>query len=165
MFDVRGFVGRRRSVIVYARVSRPVQKHDLETQVARLRLDYPQAEVVKDIGSGLNFKRKGLRSILERVLRGESLVVVVTYRDRLARFGFDLIEHLVTGNGGQVVVLNQIDTSPQQELVGDLTAILTVFSSRLHGLRSHKNKKALVASYQGAEGNPEDLDGGVPPGV
>ena len=67
---------------------------------------YPAAEVVTDVGSGLNFKRRGLLSLLDRLHRGEKLTIVVAYRDRLARFGTDLIERLIEQNGGQLVVLN-----------------------------------------------------------
>jgi predicted site-specific integrase-resolvase len=71
-------------------------------------------------------------------MRGERLTVVVSCRNRLARFGFDLIEWAIKRTGGQVVVLNKIDTSPSAELVADLMAIITVFSFRLHGLRSYR---------------------------
>lgn len=138
-FDVSSIVGSKSSVVCYCRVSTPKQKADLDRQAEWLSERYPAAEVIKDIGSGLNFKRKGLRAVLERCLRGERIKVVVSYRDRLARFGFELVEWLIVRTGGEVVVLNQLDTSPQAELVADLMAVITVFSSRLHGLRSYKN--------------------------
>lgn len=163
-FDVSSF-GQTSSVVCYARVSTTKQKNDLDTQAKLLAEKYPEAEVFRDIGSGLNFKRKGLKTILERAIQGDRVTVVVTYKDRLARFGFDLIEWIVERNGGQIVVLNQVDTSPMQELVHDLTAIITVFSSRLHGLRSHKNKKDLIASYIGAEADSKEVDGDVSVGV
>lgn len=72
-------------------------------------------------------------------MQGESIRLVVSYRDRLARFGFDLIERIITRSKGEVVVLNQISTSPAGELTNDLMAIITVFSSRLHGLRIYKD--------------------------
>ena len=111
-FDVSGLVGGGAATICYARVSTFKQKSDLDRQAAFLAERYPGAEAVRDIGSGLNFKRKGLRSLLERAMRGERLTVIITYRDRLARFGFDLIEWTIQRSGGQVVVLHQIDTSP-----------------------------------------------------
>lgn len=150
-FDVSSFVQQRRGVVGYARVSTRKQLEDLQRQSDYLKLHHPQAEIVQDIGSGLNFKRKGLQAILERVLRGESVTLVVTYRDRLARFGFDLIEQLIVRSGGSVVVLNQVSTSPMEELTRDLTAIITVFSSRIHGLRSNKSKKALAQAISGTE--------------
>ena len=92
---------------------------------------YPEAEVITDIGSGLNFKRRGLLSLLDRLHRGEKLTLVVAYRDRLARFGSELIERLIEQNGGQLVVLKRVVHSPQEELAEDIHAILNVFSARL----------------------------------
>ena len=92
---------------------------------------YPEAEVITDIGSGLNFKRRGLLSLLDRLHRGEKLTLVVAYRDRLARFGAELIKRCIEQNGGQLVVLKRVTYSPQEELAEDLHAILNVFSARL----------------------------------
>lgn len=143
-FDVSGLCNQRQSVICYARVSTPKQREDLQRQSDAMQSKYGQAEIIKDIGSGLNYKRKGLKAILERAVRGERITLVVTYRDRLARFGFEIIEWIISLAGGQIIVLNQLGTSPLEELTRDLAAIITVFSSRLHGLRSHKNKKAIA---------------------
>jgi len=128
------------SVICYCRVSSGKQKSDLERQVAYLREKYPQAEVVKDIGSGLNFKRRGLTSILDRAMCGEIITLVVAYKDRLARFGVDIIRQVIEKNGGKLVVLNEVTHSPEDELVNDICAIVHCFSSRLHGLRTYKDK-------------------------
>lgn len=160
-FDVSGFVRQKRVCVCYARVSQPKQKKDLAHQCELLQAKYPGGEHVRDIGSGLNFKRKGLRTILERAISGESITVVVTYKDRLARFGFDLIEWLLQRNGGEVVVLNKVDTSPVDELTRDLTAIITVFASRLHGLRGHKVKKDIAEAVRGTEGKAAAMDGRV----
>ena len=91
----------------------PPQRGDLGRQVAQMRELYPDAEIVTDVAGGLNWQRKGLLSILERLHRGDKLDVVVAHRDRLARFGFELIEWLVVQNGGAVLVLNQSDASPE----------------------------------------------------
>ena len=101
---------------------------------------YPGAEVITDIASGLNYRRKGLTAILERLHRGDQLILVVAYRDRLARFGTELIEQLLQQNGGQLLVLNQRELSPPEELTQDLLAILTVFSARANGLRRYRKK-------------------------
>ena len=107
-----------------------------------MRERYPDAEVISDIGSGLNFRRKGLLAILERLHQGDKFRVVVAYRDRLARFGTELIETLLERNGGELVVLNQRDLSSEEELTTDLLAILTVFGARVDGLRRyHKEIK------------------------
>ena len=153
------------TTVCYARVSQPKQKEDLQRQREYLLSKYPGSECLSDIGSGLNYKRKGFRRILERAIRGEKLRVVVTYRDRLVRFGFDLIEHIVSMSGGEIVVLNKLDSSPESELVGDLTAIVTVFSSRLHGLRSPKIKAYLAEADAGVKVEAEGMDGGLQEGV
>jgi len=126
--------------VLYARVSGRGQLKDLESQSKYLQSRYPGAELVTDIGSGLNFKRKGLKAILDRCLSGHKLCVVVAYKDRLARFGFELIKHVVEFNGGSVVVLSDDNESPEHELVKDLIAITTVFSARIHGFRKYASQ-------------------------
>lgn len=127
-------------VVCYCRVSSAKQKDDLARQVVYMRERFPNADIIKDIGSGLNYKRKGLQAILQRVLQGDKLTVVVAHRDRLCRFGFDLIRFLVEQNGGEVMVLDRDDVSPQRELTEDLLSILHVFSQRLPGLRRYESK-------------------------
>ena len=105
-----------------------------------MRERYPDAEVVTDVSSGLNLKRRGLLSILERVHSGDKLRVVVAYRDRLARFGTDLIEAMLERSGGELVVLNQRELSPEEELTTDLLAIHTVFGARVNGLRRYREE-------------------------
>ena len=114
---------------------------------------YPQAKIVKDIGSGISFKRKGLKTILESAINGDKLEIVVAHRDRLCRFGFDLVQWIIGRSGGTVVVLKQTDLSPEQELTQDLLTILHVFSCRMHGLRSYKNKIAEAFADKGAKKN------------
>ena len=138
-FDVDAYLGRcgNARVICYARVSSAKQKDDLVRQTESLREQFPQAEIVTDVGSGLNWKRKGLRSILGRLLRGDKLELVVAHKDRLARFGSELIAWMLEENGGKLVVLHAATGSPGEELTQDLLAILHVFSCRLHGRRSY----------------------------
>jgi predicted site-specific integrase-resolvase len=128
------------SLVCYCRVSSPKQKDDLARQVVFMREQYPQAEIVQDIGSALNFKRKGLRSLLERLLQGDKLTLVVAHKDRLARFGFELMDFLVRTNGGELLVLDRVVDSPNEELTKDLLQILHVFSCRMHGLRRYSKK-------------------------
>jgi putative resolvase len=94
------------AIVCYCRVSSTKQKDDLQRQVEFMRERYPEAEIVKDIGSGLNFKRKGLQSLLVRFMRGDKLTIVIACRDRLCRFGFELFEFMVQQNGGSIVVLS-----------------------------------------------------------
>ena len=129
-----------RVVVVYARVSSRAQQPDLNRQVAALVLLYPNAEIVSEIGGGLNFKRKKLLALLERIFKGDVRMVVVAHKDRLARFGFDLYEWLCEQNRCDLVVLNETVLSPERELTEDLLAILHCFSSRLYGLRKYKSQ-------------------------
>ena len=147
------------TMVCYCRVSSAKQRGDLNRQVAQMRDLYPDAEVITDVAGGLNWQRRGLRSILERLHRGDKLTLVVAHRDRLARFGFELIEWLVQQNGGNVVVLNQPDGSPEAELTENLLAILHTFSCRMHGLRRYRTAIAADTglSRQPAEGDDSDL--------
>ena len=128
------------AVVCYARVSRYAQKDDLRGQVALLQSRYPGAEIVKAIGGGLNWKRKGLVALLERLHGGEKLRIVVAHKDRLARFGFELVEWLAKQNGGEIVVLDESKCSPEQELTEDILSILHTFSCRWYGLRKYRDK-------------------------
>ena len=142
LYDVEAYirVAANASLVCYCRVSSSKQKDDLNRQIAYMQSLYPEAEIIKDVGSGLNFKRKGLRTILDRLLRGDKLKVIVACRDRLCRFGFELIQYLVEQNGGEIVVLDKTVHCPQTELTTDLLSIIHVFSCRMHGLRKYSKK-------------------------
>lgn len=127
-------------LVCYCRVSSAKQRNDLARQVAFMRQQFPSADIIQDVGSGLNFKRKGLQSLLQRLLQGDKFTLVVAHRDRLCRFGFQLVEYLFQQNGGEIVVLDNAELSPQRELTEDLLAILHVFSCRMHGLRRYENQ-------------------------
>jgi len=163
LYDVDSYIGLASAerIVCYSRVSTYKQRGDLDRQAAALREKYPNSETVSDIGSGLNFKRKGLVSLLERSLSGEKLCIVVAWRDRLARFGFDLIEWMVKRNGGRIVVLNQVQSSPQSELAADLIAIITCFSARMYGLRNYRNaiKKDFAQADCGTKAEISPVDG------
>jgi excisionase family DNA binding protein len=149
--------------VCYCRVSSAKQKDDLQRQVEFMRNKHPNAEIVKDIGSGINFKRKGLLSILERSMSGSVVTLVVAYRDRLARFGAGIIEFILNRNGGKLVVLSEVSLSPEEELTRDLLTILHVFSCRLHGLRKYKAKieEDSGLSDNDTTTNVEAMDGGI----
>jgi predicted site-specific integrase-resolvase len=130
---------RRR--ICYCRVSAAKQKSDLQRQVDFMRQRYPQHEIISDVGSGLSFKRKGFKAILDAAYAGDIHELVVAYKDRLCRFGFDMVQYLVEEkNGGRLLVLGDRGASPQQELVEDLTSIIYSFGGRLHGLRDYRKE-------------------------
>jgi excisionase family DNA binding protein len=154
--EARKITNKPKRKICYCRVSTHSQKDDLERQIKFFRNEYPEYEIIKDIGSGINFKRKGFNSILEYAIEGDIEEVVVTHKDRLCRFGFELVENIITKqSNGKIVVLNRKETSPQEELVNDLISIITVFSSRLYGLRSSKIKNKI---REQAEGRKKDKD-------
>jgi len=127
---------------IYARVSTKKQMDDLSRQVEFLRRpEYAQHVLIQDTGSGINFKRKGLQALLDSCLQGTIGEVVVAHRDRLCRFGFDLIESLVTKAGGKITVLDSQNTKTcEQELAEDLLSIIHIFSCRQMGRRSYKTK-------------------------
>ncbi|WP_197711077.1 IS607 family transposase [Chromatium okenii] len=141
-YDVDAYlrIQPQRVVISYCRVSSFKQRDDLDRQVQFIRNQYPQAEIIKDIGSGLNFKRKGLKAILERAMRGDCIQLVVAHRDRLARFGCELIQQVIEHNGGELVILDQSSYSSEHELTNDLLNILHVFSRRIPGLENYKKQ-------------------------
>lgn len=124
---------------LYARVSSAKQKSDLQRQVAMLQKAYPTFEIIQDIGSGINFKRRGLASILELLLARRVSKVVVAHKDRLARFGFDLFQFLFEKCGATLEVLEDGDIKePITELANDLLSVVTVFTARYYGSRSYK---------------------------
>jgi putative resolvase len=141
-------ISSSRRKICYCRVSTKSQQSDLERQVQFFKNKYPDYEIVRDVGSGLNFKRKGLQAILDSAEKGDVEEIVVTHPDRLCRFGFELIERIVQKYNGKIVVLDKEKTSPEQELVNDLISIVTVFSSRLYGLRSKSFKNKIKEQAQ-----------------
>jgi predicted site-specific integrase-resolvase len=142
LYDVESYQrgATRAAVVCYCRVSSAKQRDDLARQVEFMRQQYPDAEIIKDIGSGLNFKRKGLQALLVRLMRGDKLKIVIACKDRLCRFGFELFQFMVEQNGGEILVLDRTVHCPETELTADLLAILHVFSCRMHGLRSYSKK-------------------------
>ncbi|AOW98543.1 hypothetical protein BJP34_31665 [Moorena producens PAL-8-15-08-1] len=131
---------RQPATICYCRVSSSKQFDDLARQIAYMHSLFPEAEIIFDIGSGLNYKRKGLRTILERLVRGDQLTIAVACPCRLTRFGFELIEYLVSLNGGKIMGSDQPESCPEAELTADILSIIHVFSCRVHGLRKYGTK-------------------------
>lgn len=130
----------QRKLYAYCRVSSQKQKDDLERQKTAMQEAHPTHEIVTDIGSGLNFKRKGLLRMVDDILRGDVEEVVVSHRDRLCRFAFDFFEWLCQRNNTRLVVKNQEIRSAELELSEDLMAIVHVFSCRHHGMRRYATK-------------------------
>ncbi len=132
-------------VVVYCRVSSSGQKDDLLSQVAAmeqfcLAQGVAITDLVQEIGGGLNFKRPKFLQIVQWAIHGEVKSLYVAHKDRLCRFGFELVEQIIQWNGGSVIVANALTLSPHEELVQDLLFIIHCFSSRLYGLRKYKAK-------------------------
>ena len=127
--------------ICYARVSTLNQKPDLVRQINYLQLNYPSYKLITDIGSGINFNRRGLRQIIHYAISGNINNLVIVHKDRLVRFGFDLIEDLITkySNGKIIIMSNDHKKEPKEELVDDVLQILNVYTAKLNGMRKYKN--------------------------
>ena len=127
-----------RTDVVYCRVSSSKQRDDLQRQVEHMRAQFPRHRIITDIGSGLNFKRKGLRTLLDEAQRGRIRQVVVAHRDRLCRFAFDLVEWILIKGGATLLVQNG-KQDLQHEFSEDLMAIVHVFSCRFNGTRRYNH--------------------------
>lgn len=144
--EVQRLMGEQelRSPILYARVSSHGQKDALERQKERLQRAFPGAELHTDICSGLKFDRPGFLAVLKAVQERRVSRLVVAYEDRLARFGVDLLRQVFAAYGTTLEVLDpKPKDRPESELANDLITIITSFSARLYGLRSHKTKRLL----------------------
>jgi len=127
--------------ICYCRVSSRKQNSDLERQINLMQSNYPNYEIISDIGSGLNFKRKGLEKIIDMAIKGEIEEVVITYKDRLARFGYDLIEMILNKySKATITIINQDKyQTKDEELVKDIISIMNVYVAKINGMRkTHK---------------------------
>ena len=134
-------------VIGYCRVSSLKQKDDLERQISNVKT-YLLAqgrpfEIIQDIGSGINYKKKGLQELLKRINDNKVEKVVVLYKDRLLRFGFELIEAMANMHDCKIEIIDNEPKPEQQELVEDLVQIITVFSCKLQGKRANRAKKMI----------------------
>jgi len=146
----------QRLTLGYARVSSYDQKEDLKRQSAVLsefcaRQGWTH-EIIEDLGSGMNYHKKGLRELLRRICNGEVGRLVVTHKDRLLRFGAELVFSVCEHFGTEVVIINRSeDTSYEEDLGQDVLEIISVFSARLYGSRSHKNQKVVEQLRQAAD--------------
>jgi predicted site-specific integrase-resolvase len=129
---------KKKRRICYARVSSHSQKPELENQKKILKQIYPDYEILYDIGSGINFKRKNFLKIINYGITDELEELVITYKDRLCRMGFDLIKTLLKNT--KIRIIYDCNKSPEEVVVNDLIEIITVFSSSVYGLRSYKEK-------------------------
>lgn len=142
--------------IAYARVSSQDQKGDLERQKQILELYCAKQgwafEVISDLGSGMNYYKKGLQRLINEILSGSIGRLVITHKDRLLRFGAELIFAICEAKSVEVVILNRGEnTTFEEDLAKDVLEIITVFSARLYGSRSRKNQKLLDSVKQAVE--------------
>lgn len=144
--QLNDYLGLNKKVILYTRVSTKQQKDDLENQIKNLK-EYAYSkgynfEIISDIGSGINYKKEGLKKLLEKINNSEISKIVVLYKDNLVSFGFELIEFLANINNIEIEMIDNTTIS-EEELTNDLIQIITVFANRLYGSRSKKTKQLI----------------------
>ena len=130
--------------ISYVRVSTQGQKDDLERQKKQMKEQYPKHIMIEDIGSGINLNKRGIRKIINLAIEGRIEELVIAYKDRLTRFGYELIEDLITTHSkGKILIINKKEElKPEEELAFDVIQIMNVFTAKMNGLRKYnKNKK------------------------
>jgi excisionase family DNA binding protein len=131
-----------RKKICYCRVSSYSQKIELKNQIEYMKDKYPNHEILSDIGSGINFNRNNLNKIINYGIKNELEELVIAYKDRLCRIGYELIENILKEYSNTKIIIEKDENkSPEEELTNDLIEIITVFSSKLNGMRSYKTKK------------------------
>lgn len=163
LFQGKEEIEKRKIGVIYGRVSSQKQTEDLERQVNYLKELYPDYEIIKDVASGLNFERKGLKKLLEMCSEGCVSTVVVTNKDRLARYGTELILWIFQKFNVEIIFQNsdsQIEA--KEELSDDIISIITVFTARYYGNRSAENKrrrKIEKTKREEGEGATEETTG------
>jgi len=140
-----------KKTVCYARVSSHDQKADLQRQVERLQRwchdqNILNPEILQDLGSGLNYKKKGLKTLIRMIALQQMDHLVILHKDRLLRFGSELLFELCRLNGIKVTIVEAVQSpSYEQQVTADVIELMTVFSARLYGSRSHKNRKKKAA--------------------
>nr|QYA18552.1 site-specific serine recombinase [Clandestinovirus] len=162
---------RQKTDVIYSRVSSSHQKKagDLDRQRKQLESKYPNHTSISDVGSGLNFHRPGLKRILDLAFQGNLGEVVVAHRDRLCRFAFDLLQHILEHFGAKITVESELDRTPESELAEDLLAVVSVFSARFNGMRRYHKRRdeqednqddeSQIDANEQAEDHSEAVDG------
>jgi putative resolvase len=128
--------------ICYCRVSSSKQKEDLNRQIKFMEENYSGYEIIKDIGSGINMKREGLNKIIDLAIKGELGELVIAYKDRLARFGYEMIERIIKEySNGKIIIINKSEEeTPTEEITKDIVSIMNVYVAKINGLRKYKSK-------------------------
>jgi len=126
--------------VCYVRVSSSKQINDLERQENFMKVNFPDHRIIRDIGSGINWKRKGLKEILELAMKGELQEVVIAHRDRLCRFAFELIEWILKKNKCELIVVDNKIKNNYDKFTSDLLSIIHVFNCKMMGMRRYGSK-------------------------
>lgn len=131
-----------RKKVCYCRVSTHSQSDDLERQIEYMQTNYPEHEIISDIGSGINFDRKGLNKIIDYAINNELEELVVEYKDRLCRIGYNLIERiLIKYSNTKIIVTEDKPETINEEIANDLMQIITVYTAKINGMRKYKKQK------------------------
>lgn len=154
--DLLGVANEAAPTLCYARVSRHDQKADLDRQQAALEAYCAaqgwRTETIRDLGSGLNYRKQGLQRLLDLILKRQIRRLVLTHKDRLLRFGAELVCALCERQGIAIVIIHQGDPpSFEEELAQDVLEIITVFRARLYGSRSHPSRKLIDSLKDASE--------------
>jgi putative resolvase len=163
------WLGREREVVTprvavaYCRVSTKGQLPDLKNQRAAITQfciarGLANVEYIEEVGGGLNFRRPKFLDLVDRIVARKVSCLVIAHRDRLTRFGVDLISHLCQQHGCELLEINDEQQSPEQEMVEDLMAVVHTFSCRLYGLRSYKKQIRKAAGGPDNSDNYEEVD-------
>ncbi len=150
--ELQGMEEKEKKTIIYARVSSHDQKKDLQRQIEELESycktqKIENIETLRDIGSGINYKKRGLKKLLKEIILGRVKRIVVAYSDRLLRFGSELIQQICNLRNIEIVTLYELsEKSFEESLSQDVITILTVFCAKIYGRRSHEKRKAKLAS-------------------
>lgn len=140
-------------VVGYCRVSTRKQTDNLDRQIECVQQYCISRgycfQIISDVGSGINYNKKGLQSLLKMVMNNEVSKIVVMYKDRLVRFGFELIDFICKFHGVEIEVIDNTEKTEQEELVEDLIQICTVFSARLSGKRANRARKIIAEIKEG----------------
>lgn len=147
--QINEFLGKEskshEKIVIYARVSNIGQKDDLQNQQDFLQQysnvkGYIVSEIITDIASGMNFKRKNWNKLLKDVMNRKIEKIIIAHKDRFVRFGFDWFDEMCKSFGCEIEVVNNEKLSPQEEMVQDLISIIHIFSCRIYGLRKYKKE-------------------------
>ena len=144
--------GKKRLNISYVRVSSLGQKNDLERQKRMVKKEYPNHIMIEDIGSGMNLNKRGIRKIIKLAIEGRINELVVAYKDRLTRIGYELIEDLIKEySNGKIIIINKKDNlEPEEELAYDVLQMMNIFVAKMNGLRKYRKNEDVTKNKKKA---------------